>query len=291
MATHGEVNMSGQDSLARSAGLLLRVLRMRAGLDQAAIAQSLQVSQSRVSRWERGQGLPDSAQLGIWLAACRCEEQTAQELPGLLERAGEDNSAAVLGLRRLLLSTLGAGAGAGGMGGVDAGPQAGTPGGPQAGMAESYDTSVPYFAAVAAGLGEVQAPRYGPQAHIPVPADVLRRDPGAYALRVRGDSMLPLLAEGDIVVVSPRAAVFEGCIVAARVDPDGDVVKQYRRLPDGRVQLVPLNSAYPLVTLRAAREAISALADLGLSVPPDALEREGQEGQLWGRVVLQLREL
>ncbi len=288
--------------------MLLRVLRLRSGQDQGALARELGVSQSRVSRWERGVGLPEAPQVAAWLRLCAVEAETQRAVLSLLELAQQRSPAADVGLRRLLLAQLGGLEDSAGLPGPGlrpgSGPQAASGGsGPAdawlAGSLEalgrvsglSYDTSVPFFADVAAGLGEVQAPRYGPQAQIPVPADVLRRDPSAYALRVRGDSMLPLLAEGDIVVVSPRSGVFEGCIVAARVDPDGDVVKQYRRLPDGRVQLVPLNSAYPLITLRAAREAISALADRGVSVPPDALEREGQEGQLWGRVVLQLRDL
>lgn len=334
---------NGEASLRRSAGLLLRVVRMRAGLDQESLARRLKVSQSRISRWERGLSLPEAEQAADWLAACAVDADTAQAALGLLELArAEGPAAAAVGMHRLLLGQLSgqplpapgpdelppplpaeppaqsppAGSGKKPADGAledqhdkpaerpDA-AGAGQPGGrsdygraaaallaaPLPAGTPSYDTTVPYFAHVAAGLGELQAPRFHPRAQIPVPADVLRRDSGAYALKVSGDSMLPQLASGDIVVVSPRAPLSPGCIVAARVDPDGDVVKQYRLLPDGRVQLIPLNPAYPMITLRASLDSLSALAASGRPLPPDALELEGAEGQLWGRVIMLLREL
>jgi SOS-response transcriptional repressor LexA len=137
-------------------------------------------------------------------------------------------------------------------------------------QAQGYDTAVPYFADVAAGIGETQEQRAAPRRYLQVPAGLLERDPGCYALRVSGDSMSPVLLDGDIVVVSPAAPLHGGCIVAAYVEPDGDVVKEYHELPGGGIELRPLNRAYSVLTLGGG---------------------SGREGRIWGRVVLQQREL
>jgi SOS-response transcriptional repressor LexA len=248
-------------------GRILRVLRLQARKDQASLAQSLGLSQSTVSRLEYGGTRPQLTELSGWLNNCAVSQDRAAILLQAWEdlQAGQE-AAAARGLRSLRETLL---------------RQA----------AEHLETSVPLFAEVAAGLGEDQAPRYGPREQVAVPAELLRRDPGAYALRVRGDSMAPLLADGDIVVVSPRAPLSEACIVAAQIEPDGDVVKQYHRLSDGRIELRPLNPTYPCICLCAGSETAARLRDSGRAVPADLLEQGGEQGQLWGRVVLLLRDL
>ena len=69
---------------------------------------------------------------------------------------------------------------------------------------------------------------------------------GAYALKVQGDSMLPLYRHGDVVIVSPSAACRPGDRVVVRTR-DGEVMAKVlaRRSPDG-LELSSLNPAHPL---------------------------------------------
>lgn len=226
--------------------LLLRVARLRSGREQGELAQQLGVSQATVSRWERGQLAPTPSQAQAWLEHCQAPAAASAAVLGYLRAdAQHERDAAEAAARRALLSLL-------------------------RGSELGYDTSVPYFADVAAGVGEAQEQRSAPRRYLQVPSELLARDPGCYALRVVGDSMAPALTEGDIVIVSPAAALHDGCIVAAFVEPDGDVVKAYHELPGGGVELRPLNPAYPAITLHNGA---------------------GREGRIWGRVVLQQREL
>jgi SOS-response transcriptional repressor LexA len=132
------------------------------------------------------------------------------------------------------------------------------------------DALIPLYADVAAGIGEAQEQLSEPRCTLAIPRDIFRRDPQCYALRVSGDSMAPQLLDGDTVVVSPAAPLVDGCIVAAFVEPDGDVIKVYRELPGGTVLLQPANSSYRSILLA-----------------PNG----GREARIWGRVVLQQREL
>jgi repressor LexA len=235
----------------RKLGMFLRVLRIRAGLDQAQLAQRLGVTQPTISRWEHGGPRPEPRQLDRWLLACRAvlPAERLKAVRELLAEPGRESMAQDARLEReleRLTSEL-----------IDGG------------RLES-EVLIPLFADVAAGRGEAQEQRNGPRATLGVPRGVYQRDPQCYALRVSGDSMAPQLLDGDTVVISPAAPLVDGCIVAAFVEPDGDVIKVYRRLPDGAVLLQPANSSYPAVLLR---------------------QNGGPEARIWGRVVLQQREL
>jgi SOS-response transcriptional repressor LexA len=242
------------NQLLRQAGLVLRVMRLKAGVDQALLAARLGVSQPTISRLENGAGPVTARQAAQWVALClealppgeRAQaEQAKLALEALLSAptlAAQAQAARALAQAEHALV-------------LDVAPAA---------------AAVPYFADVAAGLGEAQEPRTRPRAMLEVPAHLLARDPGCYALRVSGDSMAPLLLDGDLVVVSPAAELAPGCIVAAWVEPDGDVVKLYHPLPGGGAVLQPANPAYPALVLSAA---------------------EGRGARVWGRVVFQQREL
>ncbi len=224
----------------------MRVLRLRAGLEQGELARRLGVSQATVSRWERAQLAPSALQAQAWLDACQAPGPALTAVRDYCAAATPlDVSAAVQAVQAALLALV-------------------------RGGEQGYDTSVPYFADVAAGVGEAQEQRSAPRYYVQVPQELLARDPGCYALRVVGDSMAPALIAGDIVIVSPAAALIDGCIVAAYVEPDGDVVKTYREQPGGGVTLAPVNPAYPALEL---------------------FNGSGREGRIWGRVVLAQREL
>lgn len=231
---------------------LLRILRLCAGLEQIEIARLLKISQPTVSRWETGRGLPDDSLADTWARICRerIPDDRGEDACLMVRQwyASSDDDFRSHLVPRLDLAALAL----------------------VTGSVQVYEAMVPYYADVAAGIGEAQEQRLEPRRQLGVPREVYARDPGCYALRVTGNSMAPQLLDGDLVVVSPAALLISGCIVAAFVEPDGDVVKQYIERGDGAIVLEPLNPSYDSIVLE-----------------PDG-EREAR---IWGRVVLQQREL
>ena len=68
-------------------------------------------------------------------------------------------------------------------------------------------------------------------------------DPGCFALRVRGDSMIGAgILSGDLVVVRPQPTADSGQIVVARLGDEATVKRLLRR--SGQVWLMPENEAY-----------------------------------------------
>ena len=69
-------------------------------------------------------------------------------------------------------------------------------------------------------------------------------DPGCFALRVRGDSMINAgILSGDKVVVRPQPSADDGQIVVARIGDEATVKRLRRR--DSRIWLMPENDNYP----------------------------------------------
>ena len=68
-------------------------------------------------------------------------------------------------------------------------------------------------------------------------------EPGCFALRVRGDSMIGAgILSGDKVVVRPQQTANDGQIVVARIGDEATVKRLRRR--NGQVWLLPENDAY-----------------------------------------------
>ncbi len=68
-------------------------------------------------------------------------------------------------------------------------------------------------------------------------------EPGCFALRVRGDSMINAgILEGDKVVVRPQSTADSGQIVVARIEEEATVKRLLRK--NGQVWLMPENEAY-----------------------------------------------
>ena len=68
-------------------------------------------------------------------------------------------------------------------------------------------------------------------------------DPGCFALRVRGDSMINAgILSDDMVVVRPQANADDGQIVVARIEDEATVKRLRRR--NGQVWLMPENDNY-----------------------------------------------
>ena len=65
-------------------------------------------------------------------------------------------------------------------------------------------------------------------------------DPGCFALRVRGESMIGAgILSGDLVVVRPQSTAMDGQIVVARIGDEATVKRLFRR--NGQVWLLPEN--------------------------------------------------
>ena len=74
------------------------------------------------------------------------------------------------------------------------------------------------------------------------------KDPSAFALVVKGQSMSPKIEDGDIIVVSPQQEVSGGDICVVRVN-DEDVLKKIK-IDDSYVHLIPLNVEFEPLTVR-----------------------------------------
>ncbi len=69
------------------------------------------------------------------------------------------------------------------------------------------------------------------------------QEPGCFALRVRGDSMIGAgILEGDKVIVRPQSTADDGQIVVARIEDEATVKRLRRR--NGEIWLMPENDRY-----------------------------------------------
>lgn len=83
---------------------------------------------------------------------------------------------------------------------------------------------------------------------VEVPAQLCRDDYGA--LYVEGDSMLPLLRNGDVAVFQETCDARQGQIIAATIGEDGNedwLIKVVTREKDGVLALSPLNTDYSTI--------------------------------------------
>ena len=69
-------------------------------------------------------------------------------------------------------------------------------------------------------------------------------DPHAYGLEISGDSMEPVLRDGDTVIVSPAAPIRRGDRVVARTLAGEVMAKQLARRSARRIELKSLNPAH-----------------------------------------------
>src|SRR5579871_2338251 len=78
---------------------------------------------------------------------------------------------------------------------------------------------------------------------VPVPQEMVHNIQGAFVLRVRGDSMIDEhIMPRDLVVIKPQAAAENGDLVAVLLGDEATVKRI--QFADGRVRLIPANSAY-----------------------------------------------
>ena len=102
--------------------------------------------------------------------------------------------------------------------------------------------NVPFYGDVAAGLG-----CYADNTvtdYVPFSASSLKKGFDYICLEVRGDSMYPLLLEGDLLLVQCRDDVKDGALAVMTVGGDEGVVKKLRYGQDW-VELDSINPMYP----------------------------------------------
>lgn len=78
-----------------------------------------------------------------------------------------------------------------------------------------------------------------------------------FGLRVKGDSMTPVLLDGDTIIVRQQPDVENGETAIVSINGDEATVKRLKRNQDGSVLLIPNNPAYE--TLYFSREEVIAL--------------------------------
>lgn len=71
-----------------------------------------------------------------------------------------------------------------------------------------------------------------------------------FALRVQGDSMMPMFQDGSIVIVEPDEILKHGSYVIAKCNNDTEVTFKQYAIDAGRAYLRPLNTQYPTLEIK-----------------------------------------
>jgi len=75
------------------------------------------------------------------------------------------------------------------------------------------------------------------------------RDPNAYALRVRGDSMRPRIKSGEFIIVEPNTPAKPGDDVVVICSDGRKMVKEFLYQRDGELCFGSISNGFPPVTL------------------------------------------
>ncbi len=194
-------------------GERLREARENKELDQATLAEKIGVATRTLQRWEKGEQVPD----GVTIT--RIARATAVQPSWLLTGEGEmypvpsrpDNVYPLPGSSRRGVRLV----------------------------------EVPLVSSVPAGkVATMFHPDYVDD-YVTI-NDV--KDPGAFALRVKGNSMAPRIEDGDVVIVSPHQEPRNGDICVVRVEGE-DTLKKVK-FEGSYVHLIPLNPEFEPATVR-----------------------------------------
>lgn len=108
---------------------------------------------------------------------------------------------------------------------------------------------IPVYGCVAAGM-PIEANQDDIIGEIKIPRSLSRRG-DFYALEVHGDSMEPMLFNGDTVLIREQPDAENGELVVATINGDDAVCKKLYKIPGGGIQLHSLNPAYDPYTFDA----------------------------------------
>jgi phage repressor protein C with HTH and peptisase S24 domain len=100
--------------------------------------------------------------------------------------------------------------------------------------------------------------------------DVPSRDPGAYALRLRGDSMAPAIRSGWIAVCEPNHSWVPGEYVMIRLVDGESMVKELLFANDTEVSVMSVNDAFGRRTIPV--EQIETIHYVGAILPPSKVK-------------------
>ncbi len=191
----------------------IREARLSKQLDQATLAAKIDIATRTVQRWEKGDQVPDSNYL------MRIVKVTGVAAHWLLAGKGDMVSTEQQMSKVIPL--------------------------PVNRYKKVELVSLPLLASVPAGalsqrFHSDHADRY-------VTVDNVR-DPNAFALEVKGNSMAPRIENGDIIIVTPKLEVRSGDICVVRVEEE-DTVKRVK-IDEQFVHLIPLNPEYEPMVVR-----------------------------------------
>ena len=96
------------------------------------------------------------------------------------------------------------------------------------------------------------------------------KDPAAYALRVKGDSMHPRYRAGEFIVVTPSIEAQPGRDVVVKMRDGRKLLKQLNWIRGDEVQLLSINDGYAPTTLSV--DEIESIHRVAGGVPQDAFE-------------------
>lgn len=213
MLTHGQI-WRAIDQLAEQQGLSTSGLARRAGLDSTTFNRSKRITGDGRPRW------PSTESIAKALAAT---DTSAEQFFTLLAPGLERHALERHGLERHALEGF-ADEGRPMKGPLHAIPQIGFA---QAGNGGFFDDA---GFPVGAGWEEIIFPEVD--------------DAHAYALEIKGDSMVPVYRDGDIVVVSPKADVRRGDRVVVKTREGEVLAKELVRKTLHHVELRSLNPAH-----------------------------------------------
>lgn len=108
-------------------------------------------------------------------------------------------------------------------------------------------TLVPLLGTIAAGspipVPDADTWQSPPLETVEVPKEMAGRDPGVYALRVKGTSMIDaLIDDGDIVLLAPAKSANSGEMVAVWLKAEKEVTLKRLYKEKRRIRLQPANS-------------------------------------------------
>lgn len=100
-------------------------------------------------------------------------------------------------------------------------------------------TAVPLVGVIAAGM-PIEAIEQ--KMTIEIPPSMIPSKGEVYCLEVSGDSMIDAhICDGDIIVVKKQEVADNGQIVVAILEDESATLKEFRRLKNGKVMLIPAN--------------------------------------------------
>lgn len=107
-------------------------------------------------------------------------------------------------------------------------------------LKELYKDTVPLLGTVKAGYNYLVSENILDY----IPVTFKKEDDNYYALKIKGNSMEPILSEGDTVIVHKQDFFESGKFCIVLINGEEATVKKVYKLEDG-IELIALNPAYP----------------------------------------------